>query len=37
MKACDLTLRELIAAMNKTAEASEKSEQDRRAKRTRNE
>ena len=37
MKACGLTLRELIAAMNKTAEASEKSEQDRSAKRTRNE
>ena len=37
MKACGLTLRELIAAMNKTTEASEKSEQDRRAKRTRNE
>ena len=37
MKACGLTLRELIAAMNKTTEASEKSEQDRRAKRTRDE
>ena len=37
MKACGLTLRELIAAMNKTTGASEKSEQDRRAKRTRDE